>query len=687
MPQVVLYPAFDGSDTKGNGTYATARTGNAESVTNNDAYTTIAENDLYSGDSRYYIRRGFFSFDTSSLAVGAITITSATLSIYIKTVVDNQSDSVSIVESQQASPTTLAVSDHALFGSTKLAADVAFSSLPTEAYQDFALTNLTTISKTGYTKFCVLSAKDIAQTTPPNTNRSYIDVYFSEEAGTSKDPKLTINYTLNSKPLSETPLATDANLVYYAPLKTNSTDTKGGLNGTDTNITYASQYGVFGGGANLNGSSSKIVVPDGAGVNPTSAMTISCWIKKTQSGSCHFISKDDVTNRDWGFYVDDTLLAFFTFPGGNYNQRNSSTVTALNGWHHVAGTRGTDGVMHVYFDGANVDASQTATTSGNMNNSGNSMFIGERDYSADRQWYGGSICDLAIFNRDLTANEIANLANGTFPATGTTKSLNGVAAFDIKSVNGIVVSSIKSYNGMTFSGTDFHTKAIQLDGSTEYLTNTTRNGVGFTNNYTINIWIYITNHADYKTIVTIGRAGDPKDIVYLTTYPTGSWIADTYGTTQQELWAGLANSSITSGQRYMLTVTYNGSSIKTYKNGVNDNTKGSGTATSHSDATRGIFIGGNIYDGVAYINAKICRVDAWNATLTPTQITGLYNAGEGYKLDLRNQFGTYNAQANLKHQWLLGKDSSLTNSDYVDSGGINVYTNMSGIDGSNIVDF
>jgi len=88
-----------------------------------------------------------------------------------------------------------------------------------------------------------------------------------------------------------------------------------------------------------------------------------------------------------------------------------------------------------------------------------------------------------------------------------------------------------------------------------------------------------------------------------------------------------SNTSVNDGNWHMVTVTYNGSSIKTYIDGVLDKTDTiSITLTSPSTD---FWFGREISAGQAVLNGYLDEVGLWSRALSSTEVTQLYNSGAG----------------------------------------------------------
>jgi hypothetical protein len=143
----------------------------------------------------YDLTRLFFPIDTSSLPDNAI-INSATLSLFgFAGIVNVDGDSVCVIRTFQASISSLSTSDwNSVDGA--IAATKTFASWSTTGYNDLTLNSsgLGWINKTGFTKLGLRTLRDITSQAPTGLN--WVQMYLSEQTGTSQDPKLVVNYTV-----------------------------------------------------------------------------------------------------------------------------------------------------------------------------------------------------------------------------------------------------------------------------------------------------------------------------------------------------------------------------------------------------------------------------------------------------------------------------------------------------------
>jgi hypothetical protein len=135
-----------------------------------------------------------------------------------------------------------------------------------------------------------------------------------------------------------------------------------------------------------------------------SNISVAAWVKPTIAGQLGLIvGEDDGTNRNWLLEFDSNgNVEFVLFPGGNEAQTTSTLND--NTWYHVVGTyNGSE--INIYLDGI-ADVTPTAASI-TIATSAVNPTIGTRE-NLDRL-FNGTIDELAIWNRSLSAAEVKNI--------------------------------------------------------------------------------------------------------------------------------------------------------------------------------------------------------------------------------------------------------------------------------------
>jgi len=161
----------------------------------------------------YNIFRSFFFFDTSSIGESG-EIESATLNLYGKTDQSVVDFDITIQDGQPTYPHDPLVSGD--YNKAHYSGDgndtFNTASFSTGAYNVITLDadGESWINKTGDTKLCVRSAREISGTAPGSPdNPEWVDVYTTDYTGTSRDPYLYIIYTAGDPPTVTTNAATN----------------------------------------------------------------------------------------------------------------------------------------------------------------------------------------------------------------------------------------------------------------------------------------------------------------------------------------------------------------------------------------------------------------------------------------------------------------------------------------------
>lgn len=185
----------------------------------------------------------------------------------------------------------------------------------------------------------------------------------------------------------------------------NAIDVKGVITGTSSNITYGGTYYTF------NGSSSRVTLGDV--VKPTTKLTISAWVKTSETTKytiildCHLLG----TNFEGYQLSIDNSGPVAVFMGTNTSTMLditsnpiSPTLLTNNAWHHVVATW--DGsTVYVYVD--NSKDGGTAYSSAIVYNASNVLYIGYDPHNVT--YANGSIKMVYVWNRALSTAGVDSL--------------------------------------------------------------------------------------------------------------------------------------------------------------------------------------------------------------------------------------------------------------------------------------
>ena len=208
--------------------------------------------------------------------------------------------------------------------------------------------------------------------------------------------------------ISSTNLLSDANILGAWNLATNSNDSVGSNNGTDTSITYSSQNKKYDGVAYFNGTSSYIDVTNG--INLTGDFTLAGWVFPQVSYPDTqyriFLAKDNTGQRQFTAGLTDTGHAYFERAGTailNSGAGTSGAVANPYSWTHMVFTYNSTTITSYMSGVSNISNAMSTLPSATSN-----VTFGKR--LIDGIYFKGGLENWAIFNRVLTDAEITLLA-------------------------------------------------------------------------------------------------------------------------------------------------------------------------------------------------------------------------------------------------------------------------------------
>jgi hypothetical protein len=223
-----------------------------------------------------------------------------------------------------------------------------------------------------------------------------------------------------------------------------------GLAGTLMNgPTWSS--GQTGGGLTLNGTSQYVDVPDSSAMNSeltfgTGGFTISAWVKLASTdtltnvnypiisigdpnGSCLTLSLANQGNYEWTLGLDFTAQGSTGYLAYVCPLPDVSPILRDHQWHMITVTRDNNNMVSLYLDGStimiNLGGGQGRVSSIKMGapvlslaNGNQDLYIG-RD-AAGANYFKGSLDNVEIFNRGLSASEVRLLADTVSAIASTT---------------------------------------------------------------------------------------------------------------------------------------------------------------------------------------------------------------------------------------------------------------------------
>lgn len=162
----------------------------------------------------------------------------------------------------------------------------------------------------------------------------------------------------------------------------------------------------------FDGSTDYVDAGNGSSTNPSFAITISAWVDWTQfysdSGAHAVVSHSDSATDGFMLYQGTAspynIIKFFVITGTGFQGGAFSTLLNTSTWYYIVGVY--DGAdLKLFINGVQDTTVYPAT--GNILSSANHLYFGTAYSPSSAREFNGFINDVRIYNRALSASEIA----------------------------------------------------------------------------------------------------------------------------------------------------------------------------------------------------------------------------------------------------------------------------------------
>ncbi len=217
-----------------------------------------------------------------------------------------------------------------------------------------------------------------------------------------------------------------------------------------TNTPTTSFYNPY--SMEFDGVNDTIAIPRSISLEPNT-ITISIWAKRLgdSSSTKHglisklFKNANSVPHASYGIYYDrnnnNQIELFLGYTDGSFVSYYSSDLP-LNEWMHFSGVYDLSNVK-LYIDGS---LANTYSATKPIKFDSDSIFIGSKSPTTSApDWYNGLLDDVRIYNRALSASEVAALAAGN-PSTGSGVYVLG-SALNLSGDMGLRTGGLRTNNG------------------------------------------------------------------------------------------------------------------------------------------------------------------------------------------------------------------------------------------------
>jgi chitodextrinase len=162
--------------------------------------------------------------------------------------------------------------------------------------------------------------------------------------------------------------------------------------------------GKYGGGLQFDGINDLVTVADSASLDLTNGMTLEAWVKPTQvAGSWRTVLlKEAPSSLSYALYGNDNANHYggYVRIGGGESSALSSGALATGSWTYLSAAYDSNNIQ-LYANGTLV---RSVPVSGALNTSTGTLDIGGNNIWSE--WFAGTIDEVRVYNRALSAPEI-----------------------------------------------------------------------------------------------------------------------------------------------------------------------------------------------------------------------------------------------------------------------------------------
>jgi len=441
-----------------------------------------------------------------------------------------------------------------------------------------------------------------------------------------------------------------------------ATDFSGnGNSGTLTNMETTDWVnGKVGKALDFDGSNERVEVGNNFSLQLTSGFSTSAWIKRTSGSNAYQgvygkYDQDNLAGWFWTFYTDNNKLKFgFRLNGGNYWSASSNTVFVNNVWYHIAFVYLGDGsTPRLWINGAEETSLTTWLVAGDALNgftdSNTILTIGEEEGFTDtNKYFPGQIDEVRIYNRTLSATEVADLYARTGFARAGGVSKQGLKAYwSFEDGIGNKATDF-SGNGHTGALTNMDNsdwisgksgKALAFAGDNDFITLTYDTDLNFAAPASIGLWVRTTTDSP-QALFSVSQGSTANNIFQLVVGDgMTSWL-DNEMITIGSIDAGDINNigytttsrnELFDGNWHHIFIVSNGSTWSIYLDGASK-TVTVGTSSSNNgwlgvvgsaDTIRIANRRVNSTDSL-YLNGDLDEVRVYDRALSATEVAAIY---------------------------------------------------------------
>jgi len=398
-------------------------------------------------------------------------------------------------------------------------------------------------------------------------------------------------------------------LVAHYPLDGTAEDLTGNYNGTENGgLAYIeSEMGIAG---SFDGTDDY--VESGAGntlLNDNH--TISLWVKFSELDTAHALVSGMDSNEHYNIWKLSSNEIRFQIYDGSWTDIQSAKVGA-DVYYHITATL-KDGTMYMSINGVDIG---TTADSGNPDSSDSNLVFGAK-FTKDDYFLNGSIKNVRIYNKALTANEIETIYNYERVTRNIVVDRGLVAYYPLK--NSSEDHWVSQYDGTDNGDVSYDGQSASFDGDGDYIEISSSAKACFsTDSSSFSCWI---TPSVVDTRLTVATFMDGSGVSYFLEVNDGGFIRLA---SYDDGYTYFDSDTIQANTPLFLSVTKSGTAHTLTVN----STIYSGTSDTATEDTVKLLIGVT-GDTSRYFNGSIANVRIYDRALSQEEITTIYNTEKG----------------------------------------------------------
>jgi hypothetical protein len=221
--------------------------------------------------------------------------------------------------------------------------------------------------------------------------------------------------------------------------------------------------GIYGQALSFDGQDDWVTVADASSLDLTTGMTLEAWVNSTaRAGFETVVIKEAGTEAAYALYGNDLNNAPTTwvFDGASYFSAPAAISLPLNRWSHLAATYDAT-MLRLYVNGV---LTASVPAGGPLVASSDPLRLGGNSISGE--WFAGSIDDVRVYNRVLSAAEIEadmDTPIADVPPDATSPSVAIASPANGATLSGLVTISANASDNAALAGVRFLVDGVSLD--------------------------------------------------------------------------------------------------------------------------------------------------------------------------------------------------------------------------------